>query len=337
MRFSSSEVLPLARANGFNEHVVEKALHLLHLLNTLDSHPSLKGKWALKGGTALNLFVFSYPRLSVDIDVNYIGALDREEMLADRPKVEQAAQAVFSREGFTVRRMPSEHAGGKWRLSYPSFTGQSANLDVDLNFMFRRPLWEVHRADSHPLGDFQAKRVPLLDLHELVAGKFAALLSRRQARDLFDCHRIADMDGLRRDRLRIAFVVYGGTNRKDWRTVSLEDVDYDGSELARQLAPTLRVRPSQEQAPPAEYGSRLVQDCKRALSAVLPFTDNERAFLDRLLDEGEIDAVLLTSDPSLQERIQAQPLLEWKALNVRRHKRRGDRCPLPTSDRKHSV
>ena len=86
MRFSSSEILPVARANGFSEQVVEKALHLLHLLNALNSHPSLKGKWALKGGTALNLFVFSYPRLSVDIDLNYIGALDREEMLADRPK-----------------------------------------------------------------------------------------------------------------------------------------------------------------------------------------------------------------------------------------------------------
>ena len=320
MRFSSSEILPVARANGFSEQVVEKALPLLHLLNALNSHPSLKGKWALKGGTALNLFVFSYPRLSVDIDLNYIGALDREEMLADRPKFEQAAQAVFSREGFAIRRVPSEHAGGKWRLNYPSFTGQSANLDVDLNFMFRRPLWDIHHADSHPLGDFQAKRVPVLDLHELVAGKLSALLSRRQARDLFDCHQTLDMNDLQRDRLRLAFVVYGGMNRKDWRTVSPEDVDYDGSELARQLGPTLRARPSREQGSLVEYGAQLVEECKRALSAVLPFTDTERAFLNQLLDEGEIDAKLLTPDPSLQERIQTQPLLEWKALNVRRHR-----------------
>ncbi len=54
-----------------------------------------------------------------------------------RPKVEQAAQAVFSREGFTTKRVPTEHAGGKWRLSYQSYTGQSGNLEVDLNFMFR--------------------------------------------------------------------------------------------------------------------------------------------------------------------------------------------------------
>ena len=320
MRFSPSEILPMARANGFNEQVVEKVLHLLHLLNALNSHPSLKGKWALKGGTALNLFVLNYPRLSIDIDLNYIGALDRDEMLADRPRVEQAAQAVFSREGFAVRRAPSEHAGGKWRLSYPSFTGQSANLDVDLNFMFRRPLWEVGKADSQPLGEYQARHIPVLDLHELAAGKLSALLSRRQARDLFDCHQVFATRNLQRDRLRIAFVVYGGMNRKDWRDVSFEDVNYDGAELARQLGPTLRAPLSGEQGISVEYATRLVDECKKDLSAVLPFADNERAFLDQLLDEGKIDATLLTSDPSLQERIQTQPLLEWKALNVRQHR-----------------
>lgn len=73
----------------------------------------MKGKLALKGGTALNLFVFDVPRLSVDIDLNYVGAADRENMLAERPKIEQAVHAVFARQGLTVRRMPTEHAGGK--------------------------------------------------------------------------------------------------------------------------------------------------------------------------------------------------------------------------------
>ena len=58
MRFSTSEILSTAEASGFNATVV------------LSSHPSLRGKWVLKGGTALNLFVLRYPRLSVDIDLN---------------------------------------------------------------------------------------------------------------------------------------------------------------------------------------------------------------------------------------------------------------------------
>lgn len=320
MKFSSSEIMPVAESTGFRAEMVEKVLHLLNLLDALNSHPFLKGKWVLKGGTALNMFMLDLPRLSMDIDLNYIGTLDREGMLMDRPKLEQAALAVFSREGFTTKRVPDEHAGGKWRLSYQSFTGQSGNLEVDLNFMFRQPLWNIQIADSHPFGDFQAKSIPVLDLHELAAGKLAALLARGQARDLFDCHRILNMIDLERDRLRIAFVVYGGMNRKDWRTVSIEDVDFDPAELTRLLIPTLDTRAIQEQGSPAEFGARLVRECREGLSMVLPFNDAERKFLDLLLDKGKIDSTILTADETLQKRIQQQPLLEWKALNVRQYK-----------------
>ena len=320
MRFSARDAAPFARAEGFSERVVEKVLRLLGLLKTLNSHPALRGRWALKGGTALNLFVLRYPRLSVDIDLNYIGALDREEMLADRRRVERAAQAVFSREGFTVRRTPDEHAGGKWRLAYVSYAGRPAVLEVDLNYMYRQPLWDVHEADSHQIGGFRARRIPLVDLHELAAGKLAALLSRKQSRDLFDCHRILGLEDLRCDQLRIAFVVYGGMNRKDWRTVSIADIDFEERELTRQLRPMLRAPGPSGHAVTTDYARELVEDCKRALSAVLPLADREREFLDLLLDKGEIDAGLLTCDTSLQKRIRNQPLLQWKALNVRRHK-----------------
>ena len=320
MKFSSSEILTVAESTGFKIEMVEKVLHLLNLLNALNSHPFLKGKWVLKGGTALNMFILDFPRLSVDIDLNYIGVVNREEMLADRPRIEQAVQAVFSREEFNIKRVPDEHAGGKWRLGYQNFNGQSGNIEVDLNFMFRQPLWDIRSADSYPLGNFQARNIPVLDLHELAAGKLAALLARRQARDLFDSHRILKMDDLEHNRLRIAFVVYGGMNRKDWRTVSIKEVDFDTAELGRQLISALHVRTIQEKSSPMEYGTRLVGECRKALSIVLPFTDAEQEFLDLLLDKGEIDSTILTADTKLQERIQRQPLLEWKALNVQRHK-----------------
>ena len=78
MIYPLSEIKPIAEKAGFDLQVVEKVVHLLNLLNMINSHPVLKGKLALKGGTALNLFIFDMPRLSVDIDLNYIGALDRE-------------------------------------------------------------------------------------------------------------------------------------------------------------------------------------------------------------------------------------------------------------------
>lgn len=190
MKISPEKLAAEAQATGFRPDVLEKVAHLLGLLDAMRSHPFLKGKLVLEGGTALNLFVFDVPRLSVDIDLNYVGAEDRDGMLAERPKVEQAVQAVFAREGFTVRRMPEEHAGGKWSLRYENAPGRSGNLEVDINFMFRVPLWPVTTRDSHSVGTWRATGIPVLDHHELVAGKLAALLARRQARDLFDSHRI---------------------------------------------------------------------------------------------------------------------------------------------------
>ena len=320
MKISPEKLAAEAEATGCRPDVLEKVAHLLGLLEALRSHPFLKGKLVLKGGTALNLFIFEVPRLSVDIDLNYVGAADRAGMLAERPKVEQALQAVFAREGFTVRRMPGEQAGGKWSLQYENVPGRRGNLEVDINFMFRVPLWPVTASDSHPVGTWRATGIPVLDHHELAAGKLAALLARRQARDLFDSHRIFQMHNLDPHRLRIGFVVYGAMNRKDWRTVTTDDVNFDAMELTRQLVPTLRVNAAEVQKESAEHGARLVRECREGLSAVLPFTDSERAFLDLMLDRGVIDPTLLTSDESLQHRIQGQPLLEWKAVNVKRHR-----------------
>lgn len=320
MKFSSSQVLLLAETTGFRADMTEKALHLLNLLNALNSCKCLEGKWTLKGGTALNMFVFDFPRLSVDIDLNYIGALDREEMLKDRGEIERIVQEIFSQEGFTPKKVPTEHAGGKWRLRYLNFREQPSTLEVDLNFMFRQPLWDIRRLDSYPLGKFQALGIPVIDLHELVAGKLSALLSRDKGRDLFDCVGIFDMEILERDRLRTAFVVYGGMSRKDWRTVSVKDVNFDLEELEKLLTPALTSRTIEEKNSLKEYGEELAKRCREGLSLVLPFTDSEREFLDLLLEEGEIDSTVLTPNKTLQKRIQDQPLLKWKTLNVRKHK-----------------
>lgn len=320
MKFSSSQVLLLAETTGFRADMTEKALHLLNLLNALNSCKNLEGKWTLKGGTALNMFVFDFPRLSVDIDLNYIGALDREEMLKDRVEIERTVQEIFSQEGFTPKKVPTEHAGGKWRLRYRNFREQPSTLEVDLNFMFRQPLWDIRRLDSYPLGRFHASGIPVIDLHELAAGKLAALLSRDKGRDLFDCVGILDMEILERDRLRTAFVVYGGMSRKDWRTVSVKDVNFDLEELEKLLTPALTSSTIEEKNSLKEYGEELAKRCREGLSLVLPFTDSEREFLDLLLEKGEIDSTVLTPDKTLQKRIQDQPLLKWKTLNVQRHK-----------------
>jgi len=309
-----------AEATGFRAEALEKVLRLLELLEGFRSHPFLKSRVALKGGTALNFFVFDVPRLSVDIDLNYIGAVGRDAMLAERPKVEQAIEAVCSRKGIQIKRVPGEHAGGKWRLAYTSAYGRPGALEVDANFLLRTPLWPLTMAPSKRVGGFGVTEVPMLDLHELAAGKLAALFGRTASRDLFDVRELLAATTLEPEQLRLGFVVYGGISRRDWRTVSLDDVQVDVREVDRQLMPLLRAGLAPARADVAAWSKHLVNDCRERLTALLPLHAAETEFLDHLNDRGDIVPELLTTDPKMLEILRGHPGLRWKALNVRRHR-----------------
>lgn len=320
MKISRRKLASEAQATGFRPEVMEKVMQLLALLQGMNSHPFLKGRWVLKGGTALNLFQLDLPRLSVDIDLNYIGALDRETMLAERPRFEQALQAVCSREGVGILRQPIEHAGGEWRLRYDSALGPGGRLEVDVNFMFRVPLWPVTIRDAR-VGSSSARRIPVLDLHELASGKLAALLARQAGRDLFDVHQLLTGCDLDREKLRLGFVLYGGMNRRDWRTVKIDDVGCDERELRDQLAPVVR-RDLLARWESGHWAEGMIAECRRGMEVVLPLNASELAFLDSLLSHGRIEPGLLTSDPAMAERIRSHPSLRWKAENVREHRGR---------------
>lgn len=320
MNLTPQDLAREVASTGFGGDALERALRLLALLDALGSHPFLKTRIALKGGTALNLFHFDLPRLSVDVDLNYVGASGRETMLEERTKIERAVEAVCSREELTVRRTPSEHAGGKWRLTYGASTGGRGNLELDLNFLLRTPLWPVRTLECHPLGSFKTARIAVLDPHELAAGKLAALLARSASRDIFDAHRLLAAGALDASRLRLGFVVYGGINRKDWRSVSPADVRGEPEEAARELVPMLRREVAPTRGGVATWFEKLLAECRERLGVVLPLRDHEQAFLERLNGSGEIAPELLTSDGIMQRIIRDHPGLQWKALNVRRRR-----------------
>jgi hypothetical protein len=315
---TESELLREAAESGFRPEILEKVVKLTELLETLRSHPFLKTRIALKGGTALNLFFFDLPRLSVDVDLNYVGSADVEGMKQDRPKVEQAIQAVCGRLGITVRRVPSGHAGGKWRLSYGGIRGP-ATLELDMNFLLRTPLWPVASADSRSVGGLSASAVPILDLHEIAAGKQAALFGRDASRDLFDVRELLRLEGLDHGRLRTGFVVYGGCNRLDWRTLSLDMIGTTPDDVERQLVPMLRGDLAPERTELESWTGELVEECRLLLGAVMPLQEKEVEFLNRLNDDGAIVPELITEDEEERRIISIHPGLLWKALNVRRH------------------
>lgn len=291
------QVEQVAKASGFRRDSVEKVMRLCRILKRLDSHPTTKDAWLLKGGTALNILHLDVPRMSVDIDLNYVAAPGRESMLAARPGFEAALTAVCEREGCTVKRAPDEHAGGKFRLRNPSVFGGFQNLEVDVSYVARVPLLGTERlATRFPKGE--PVEVTTLPLLELAAGKFTALVQRSVPRDAFDAANLLRQipDLLENADFRLAFVCSIAGGRHDPRAIAPVDPNLTKLAVRQQLIPMLQ-------------------------GGVAPAALDAQEECDRLHDYGELDATILHSNPKVQQRIEAQPMLLWKAQNVRQHRK----------------
>lgn len=303
---------------------LEKVLRLLDVLQAIAEDRHLSTRVALKGGTALNVFHLRLERLSVDIDLNYVGAVEKAAMEADRPLVDAALLSLLEGQGYQVRRQPPGHAGGKWVARYSSALGGGASIEVDLNYMARGPLFGIQTRSSTSLGGVVATGIPVLDLHEVVAGKLVALLDRRAARDLFDARRILETQTLDWSLVRAGVLAWGAAGRRDWREASLDDIDGDPREPRRKLAICLP-RDFFEAAGGVEtWIAESVAVCRAGLAPLFERSVGEVAFLDRLLDAGEIDTSGLAVPDEVKARIAAMPMLVWKAQNVREHRQSPD-------------
>lgn len=310
----------LGTDTGYQPGTLEKVLRLIDLLEEIAGDAFLRDRLALKGGTALNVFHLGLDRLSVDIDVNYIGSIDREMMLAERPQIEAALQRILAAQGYRVRRLPEEHAGGKWIASYTSALGGPATLEVDLNYMMRQPLFGAARMNSVPLGTARAKDVLVIDLHEIVAGKLVALLDRRAARDLFDARRIFDLPDINWRQVKAAMLAIGAAGRNDWRKASIDNIGADPKELRQKLLICLPRSAFAEQGSVDAWIAETTALCRARVGPLLTLSAGEQAFLDGVIEQGVIDASGLDAEADLQSRIAAMPMLQWKTSHVRKQK-----------------
>ena len=85
--YNRAEVATLAAKYGFQRDTFEKVLRLKTVLEFFQEEKILKEHFVLKGGTSINLTIFPLPRLSVDIDMDYIPNDSKENMLATRRKI----------------------------------------------------------------------------------------------------------------------------------------------------------------------------------------------------------------------------------------------------------
>jgi predicted nucleotidyltransferase component of viral defense system len=162
--------------------------------------------FALKGGTAINLFVRDMPRLSVDIDLAYLPGSAREEALAE---IGRALREI-------TRRVESQVPGarvlatGKADAPRALVSLPGAQIKIEPNPILRGTVFGQETRDLVPAAQelFETSAtVRMVSFADLYAGKLVAALDRQHPRDLFDIKLLLENEGLT-DAVRRAFVVY---------------------------------------------------------------------------------------------------------------------------------
>lgn len=311
----------LSAQTTFRPETIERVVRLLDVLENFARDPFLGPRFALKGGTALNLFHLDLDRLSVDIDLNYVGAADVEAMLEDKAQADAYIPDMMARLGYRSQRAPSkDHAGGKWVYRYTSAQGSQGTLEVDVNYLYRVPFFGTQTLSSTTLDRYRASDVTVVHLDEIAAGKLVALVSRRASRDLYDTWRLLDRKDLDWGRIKAATLAIGASARDlDWRVASLDGYAYDLNELQSKLLGVVRKSTLSEFGGAGEWCEMVLERCRDRLRPLFAFTDGERAFLDALYDEGRIDTSGLDVAEDVRSRIELFPALRWKAQNIRSH------------------
>lgn len=171
--------------------------------------------YALKGGTAINLFCRDMPRLSVDIDLVFVDpeAQERNSALA---VIEDSLRSIA--EGLRTRlkvKVQATTSGSAQETKLLVSRGATL-VKIEVNHVFRGSVYPVVQGRLTPGAEELFERevtVPMLDIDELYASKLVAALDRQHPRDLFDVMRLNENGGIT-SRMRQAFVVYlAGHNR----------------------------------------------------------------------------------------------------------------------------
>ena len=95
-QYNRRELDVKAREYGFNRDTFEKVIRLRTILDFINSQEYMRKHLLLKGGTAINLTVFNIPRLSVDIDLDFIPNLTREETINEREQLTEFLKGYMS-------------------------------------------------------------------------------------------------------------------------------------------------------------------------------------------------------------------------------------------------
>ena len=177
----------LAQELNVQKQTLERVLRLIDVLKFINTDECLKEKLALKGGTAINLSFYNCTRLSVDIDFDYIGSIEREQMISDRALIEAKLLSYMQESNIQYRsdKTKKTHALDSFVFNYSNMFNAIDMIKVEINYMNRIHLFECEkRTITLQLKD--KVEVLVLNKFDLFASKVNALINRTTIRDIYD-------------------------------------------------------------------------------------------------------------------------------------------------------
>jgi len=165
--------------------------------------------FALKGGTALNLFHLNMPRLSVDIDLTFLPIKPRDETLKDITnslgRISDSIKRLFPRS--QIQKLKIKNTDYVYKLIINS---EGSLVKIEPNLILRGSCYPpISKPLCKNAGDIfkMEMEIPVLSFADLYGGKVCAALDRQHPRDLFDIKLLSEAGGLNEE-ISQAFVVY---------------------------------------------------------------------------------------------------------------------------------
>lgn len=277
------------------------------LLLQVMPHVAKEECFALKGGTAINMFVWNMPRLSVDIDLTYLPFDDRattmKNIAAALRRIQERIEAAIP--GCKAAIAP-QNDGQEAKLTCQL---QSAQIKIEVNTTIRGHLFapkemDVADAVEEEFGRFVSIRV--VSPAELFGGKICAALDRQHPRDLFDIHRLYAEGGLTAD-IRQGFLTYLLSSNRPLHEMIRPNFLDQRRAFETQFSGMTQEPFSYEDFEAAR--ERLVKDVHSGLS------DKDRRLL-LSFKNGEPDWSLFP-----HERLKDLPAVQWKLSNIQKLKK----------------
>ncbi|WP_287439939.1 nucleotidyl transferase AbiEii/AbiGii toxin family protein [Reinekea sp.] len=174
---------------------------LIRMLPVVASEPV----FALKGGTAINLFIRNFPRLSVDIDLAYLSLESRDEALTN-------ARTALKRITTKINTQPDTNAAlqdNKVDELRIIVTSPGATIKIEVSPVARGTLHqpEIIPVQASVEEEFGYAEIQVVSLPDLYGGKLCAAMDRQHPRDLFDVHMLLREEGISREIL-VGFLTY---------------------------------------------------------------------------------------------------------------------------------